>query len=143
MTVRVKTVAGLLAVLCVVFLISSACALTIPGDRGTVEARAYYGDRSLSDVIMEEGIVSIGSKAFANSSLREIALPASLVSIADDAFEGCSLDAVHAEKGTYAYQWMREKGYIAEYKALLIGEQDFIWFYDEENPDDYYWGYWT
>ena len=118
---------------------ASAGTLVLPGKLKTVAAEAFYGDASVRTVVLQEGVTGIGSKAFANSGLREITLPSSLTSIAADAFEGSALRTVHAEKGTYAYQWMRDNGYIAEYRALLIGEQRFIWYYNEDNPDDGCW----
>ncbi len=127
----------LTALLCSFFIHSSAsasAALVIPAKQKTVGAQAYYGDSSLRAVVLQEGIVSIGSRAFANSSLTDITLPSSLVSIADDAFDGAPLTTVHAEKGSRAYQWLREKGFIAEYRALLIGQQRFLVFADSSDP---------
>lgn len=114
---------------------ASASPLVIPASRKTVEAGAYRGDSSIDTVILEEGVEFIGSGAFAASGVREITLPASLTFIAGDAFDGTSLQTVHAPKGSYAYSRMRDLGYIVEYRALLIGEQSFLWFSDEDDPD--------
>ena len=48
-----------------------------------IEVEAFYGDDSLDEVVLPEGTVSIGSRAFANSSLRRINLPDSLTIIAN------------------------------------------------------------
>ena len=104
--------------------------------QAVIAARAYYGDTSLSTVVLEDGVTSIGAKAFAESSVTDIYLPDTLTYIADNAFSGTSLEYVHAEKGTYAYEWMRDHGYIAEYRALVIGEQSFLWFYNEDDADE-------
>ena len=140
-----RTVVFILSAFFCLFFIqaASAAALIIPGSQGTVGAYAYFWDSSIRTVILEEGISSVESGAFAYSSLKEISLPSSLASIADDAFDGTDIETVHAEKGSYAYQWMRDKGYITEYRALLIGEQSFIWFYDEDDPSGFYWLHWV
>jgi len=109
--------------------------LTLPAGLKKIPAEAFRGDQSIVSVLLPDGLSSIGSRAFADSSLREVTIPASVSSIADDAFDGTSLETVHAAKGTFAYQWMRDKGYITEYRALLIGEQRWLWFSDEEDPD--------
>ena len=115
---------------------ASADTLIIPAGKQSVAAGSYQGDKTLGSIVLEEGITSVGSGAFANSSLREITLPASLTYIAEDAFDGTLLETVHAKKGTYAYTRMRESGYVTEYRALLIGEQRYIWFNSENNPDN-------
>lgn len=117
---------------------ASASPLVIPATQKTVEANAYRGDSSIDTVILEEGVESVGSGAFAASGVREITLPASLTFIAGDAFDSTSLRTVHAPKGSYAYSRMRDLGCIVEYRALLIGEQRFLWFDDEEDPDSGY-----
>ena len=118
---------------------ASADTLVVSAEKKSVGAGAFRGDKTLGSVVLEEGITSVGSGAFADSSLREITLPSSLSYIAEDAFDGAPLDTVHAKKGTYAYKRMRECGYIAEYRALLIGEQRYIWFVSENDPDNGSW----
>ena len=110
----------------------SAESLVFPGHLERIEAEAFCGDISVQAAVLQEGILSIGSRAFADTSLSEITLPASLTSIADDAFDGAPLKTVHAKKGTYAYQWMREHGWLSEYRALLIGEQRYVDFWDDD-----------
>ncbi len=100
--------------------------VTLPASLETVKEDAFRGDTSLQKVVLQEGTTTIGPCAFADSSLREIALPASLTSIAEDAFLNTPLETVTAPKGTYAYQWARERRYITEYRALLIGETKFL-----------------
>jgi hypothetical protein len=124
---------GILSVLFFLVLVFSAApaaadTLTLPADLKAVEAEAFYGDTSIDSVILPEGVVSIGAKAFADSSLSEITLPSTVTAIAEDAFDSCSLKTVKAASGSYAYGWMRDRGWIAEYRALLVGEQRFIKF---------------
>lgn len=118
---------------------ASADTLVVSAEKKSVGADAFRGDKTLGSVVLEEGITSVGSGAFADSSLREITLPSSLTYIAENAFDGAPLDTVHAKKGTYAYKRMRECGYIAEYRALLIGEQRYVWFISENDPDNGSW----
>lgn len=109
----------------------AASTLTLPTDTILIEEEAFYGDQSLKEVVLPEGIKRIENLGFAGSTVRKINLPKSLTYIADNAFEGCRLETISAEKGTYAYQWCREHGYFTMYRALLIGEETF--WYDREN----------
>ena len=81
---------------------AAASTVTLPGNLKTVPAQAFYGDTSLNAVVIPEGVTSIGSKAFANSSVKTLTLPASLKSIASDAFSGTKITKVNAKAGTYA-----------------------------------------
>ena len=62
------------ALLCIMLFICSAAsasaALVIPARQKNVGAKAYYGDTSLQAVVLQEGIVSIGSQTFMISSIR-------------------------------------------------------------------------
>lgn len=100
--------------------------LTLPKNLTVIGKEAFRGDDSIVKVVLQEGITSIQSLAFADSSLREIHLPASLTFIAEDAFDNSCLQTVTAPKGCYAYQWAREHRYMVEYRALLIGEKTFL-----------------
>ncbi len=100
--------------------------LMLPESLTTITKQAFCGDTSLQKVVLQEGITSIQSRAFADSSLQEISLPASLMYIAEDAFENTSIQMMTAPKGCYAYNWGREHQYITEYRALLIGEKTFL-----------------
>ena len=92
---------------------ASSATIKLPSRLQKIEPLAFYGDQSLDVVVLQEGIKSIGSKAFANSSVSEINLPSSLVSIADDALPTDDLFlTVNAKKGTYAYQWAVNHGFI-------------------------------
>ena len=105
--------------------------LTLPANTIIIQEEAFCGDRSLKEVVLPEGIKRIENLGFAGSTVRKINLPKSLTYIADNAFDGCKLETISAEKGTYAYQWCREHGYLTMYRALLIGEETF--WYDREN----------
>lgn len=85
--------------------------LTLPDDLKTIEAEAFYGDTSVTEVILPEGLTTIGSKAFANSNVKWIYIPASVTSIADDAFSGIGKTApyvypyIKTPANSYAAQW--------------------------------------
>ena len=104
-----------------------ACAagtLTLPKGLKTIPQDMFLNDRSVSTVVIQKGTVSIESNAFYCSGLKVITIPSSVTYIAEDAFTGCTLKTVYAEEGSYAYQWMRERGKIREYRALLIGVEE-------------------
>ena len=75
---------------------ASADTLVVSAEKKSVGADAFRGDKTLGSVVLEEGITSVGSGAFADSSLREITLPSSLTYIAENAFHASltSLDQV-------------------------------------------------
>ena len=70
--------------------VASADTLTLPSSLKQIEAEAFMGNTSLDEVILPEGLESIGEKAFANSGVQRIYLPESLTDIAGDAFAGCT-----------------------------------------------------
>jgi len=111
--------------LAIMLLCADVCAvaeqavLRLPAKLNTIEERAFFGAESLERVIVAEGVTEIASLAFANSSLKEISLPASLVSIEDDVFSGCSGLKVRAPKGSFAYNWAVERGYITELPEII------------------------
>ena len=92
---------------------ASAATLVIPADVTEIESEAFLGDTAIDEVVLPEGIESIGEKAFAESSVKKINLPKTLVTIADDAFPD-SVE-VTAEEGTKAYDWAVEHGYISPF----------------------------
>ena len=100
--------------------------LTWPSGVKIVGEQMFYGDTSIETVILPENVEGIGSQAFANSSLKAIHLPSTLDmdQVAEDAFGGIR-PIVRAPKECEAYQWARDQGLLAEYRALVIGEKSF------------------
>jgi hypothetical protein len=92
-----------------VVLLFTGCAgaevLILPQNVKEIGDEAFFGDYSISEVILPEGVVSIGERAFERSSLTSIRLPSSLKSIADSCFDNTDLEWIEAEYGTYAYEW--------------------------------------
>ena len=90
---------------------SMADVLRIPEGTKVIEEEAFYGDTSLDEVVLPDGIQEIGPRAFAGSSVRSIFLPASIIKIADEAspFEQCSEALVaRVYENSYAHQWCIE-----------------------------------
>ncbi|MBE5808157.1 MAG: leucine-rich repeat domain-containing protein [Clostridiales bacterium] len=85
--------------LCIAALLMLCCAwacadgLMLPLNVTTIEQEAFYGDTSLGEVVLPDGIKRIESRAFAYTGVTRIYLPRSLTYIAPDAFQGCSLTA--------------------------------------------------
>ncbi len=92
---------------------AQAATLKLPSGVKTIEAEAFYGDTSLYEVVLPDGLTTIGSKAFANSSLRKINLPASITNIAPDAFNGCDMGNVLVRAGTYAANYAALQRWVA------------------------------
>ena len=117
-----------LVLLCNSFPLAARADAEIAWPAGTtvVSEEMFYGNTAIDRVILPEGVREIRADAFVNSSLREITLPSSITSIEGDPFLGSNLQIVHATKGTYAYNWVRDHGYMVEYRALVIGERTFL-----------------
>ena len=88
---------------------------------------AFYGDESLTDVTLPEGIREIRAKAFADSALQRINLPSSLTFIDSSAFDGCEGLTLHVPDNSYPLVWARakgafeyviEEGYTSQYGSL-------------------------
>ncbi len=84
--------------------------LTLPDGLTVVEAEAFMNDVSLGAVVVPEGALEIGARAFAGSSVTEITLPESLTSIAGDAFSGCEDILFRVPENSYAHRWAEEMG---------------------------------
>lgn len=106
--------------------------LTIPENVEVIEEEAFFGDESLEQVILPDGIERIEERAFAESSIHEINFPSSLQYIADDAFENSQLISVTAEEDTVGWTWGVDHDFIipkatsiamdAEDITLIVGE---------------------
>ena len=97
--------------------------LELPHGLTTIEDEAFYGNESLTEVILPEGLEVIGSKAFRNCPLTSIILPDSLRVIADDALNEPGTIEVIVNKGSYAYQWVKDNhytDYIVTYETVSV-----------------------
>lgn len=64
-------------------------AIRLPSSLKIIEEEAFYGDTSIEEIIVPEGVTQIDDYAFANSSIRWISLPGTLEKIGNYAFYGC------------------------------------------------------
>lgn len=94
--------------------------LVLPENLTEIKAEAFEGNTSLDEVVLPEGIETIGSRAFADSSISSINLPSSITYIADDAFEGRENLQMTAQEGSYAYDWTVKKGYYVQMPATPV-----------------------
>lgn len=62
--------------------------LKLPAAMKWIGERAFYGNKSLDEVVIPEGAEYIGPEAFGNSSVSVVTIPETVVEIADDAFVG-------------------------------------------------------
>ncbi len=97
-------------VFCAAF--AAADTVTIPEGVTMIEEEAFYGDTSLDEVVIPEGVECIGAGAFAESSVKSITLPASLTAIGEGAFANTQIQTVNAPAGSFAEQWAAEKKII-------------------------------
>ena len=93
--------------------IASAATLTLPAAVKEIEEEAFYGDSSLDEVVLPEGIEKIGARAFAGSSIRRIFLPASLSEISEDAFDSCADVIGYGPSGSFAYHYFTTKSNLS------------------------------
>ncbi len=113
----------LLFILCFTAAYADGGTLCLPESVTVIEEEAFYGDASLNEVVLPQGIEEIGPRAFANSSLSRINLPDSLDSgsIASDAFDDSQLQQVVVSYQSSAGDWAREHqnslGYEIVYDA--------------------------
>ena len=101
-------------------LLAGADTLSLPGDLTEVQDEAFYKDSSLDEVLLPEGALRIGERAFASSGVRQVTLPDSLTHIAESAFDQTRLAKVMVHKGTYAYDWAVAHGYQ---QAIVTGDE--------------------
>ena len=103
--------------------------LMLPDALTVIEADAFRGDRSLTEVIVGHRVTSIGPGAFADTGLSLIYLPASVQEIGDGAFTGCdAVGAVVAEE-SYALAWCQSAG--IPYAVGVYGDP--LLTFNEEN----------
>ena len=95
---------------------------SLPESLSTIEDEAFMGDSSLQEIVLPEGTVSIGARAFAYSGLKSIVLPRSLREIAEDAFEGCAGLRLQVYSDTPAYEYAQNGGFDYDtLDASLVG----------------------
>ena len=87
-----------------------AVVLNLPAALTSIEEQAFEGCGAYG-VILPEGCLTIGSRAFAESEkLQRVEIPESVNSIAGDAFTGCPNVCIFAPAGSYAERYAEEAG---------------------------------
>jgi hypothetical protein len=97
--------------------VGSDSEITLPtsakvGSNYKIYQYAFYGNTSLTNVVISEGVTAIGSYAFYNcSKLTSLSLPNSLQSIDSQALYGCS-SLTYTESGNAKYLGNSENSYL-------------------------------
>ncbi|MCH5154763.1 MAG: leucine-rich repeat protein [Clostridiales bacterium] len=63
--------------------------VNLPSGVTTLSTRAFSGCVSMTEIVLPDGLVTIGQEVFAGTGLTEITIPDSVQSIARGAFNGC------------------------------------------------------
>ncbi len=83
--------------------------VVIPEGITSIGDNAFSGCSSLESITLPEGVTSIGWGAFRDcSSLKSITLPEEVTSIGESAFSGCAHLIIRSKKGSYAEQYAKE-----------------------------------
>ena len=118
----------LVLLVCLVWVGFSAFALAedlllLPGALMEIDEEAFYQTSAAQIVRIEDGTLSIASRAFARSGLKRIRIPQSVSQIAGDAFEGCNGLIIYGKAGSYAQRYAADHGF-AFYPDALFGQMD-------------------
>ena len=102
----------------------------IPGNIERIESYAFCMCTNLTEIVISEGVISIGKSAFSRcSSLIEITLPASLTSIKDDTFSDCyNLSSIRVAAGNKTYDSRNNCNAVIETESdtLVLGCQNTV-----------------
>ena len=91
-------------------IVRSDSPLVLPHTIKAIESEAFLSI-AVEEIVLPEGIESIGSRAFADSTaLKLINLPASLTSIAADAFEGSENVTLICAANSEGHRFAEESG---------------------------------
>lgn len=83
----------------------------LPASTFYVDDEAFVGNNAIQSVVAPDGLVVIGTRAFADcANLKCITLPDTVTYIAEDAFENTPDVVIFASVGSYAWQWAEEQG---------------------------------
>ena len=84
--------------------------IQMPDGLRVIEEEAFMGTAFEDDVVIPEGVISIGDRAFANSAIKAIYLPDTIQYIGADVFAGVSDYYVVVEPGSYAETYCSQNG---------------------------------
>ena len=88
---------------------ASADSVKFPEKIITLDEEAFFQDVSIQEVIMPDGLQTIGARAFMNSGLIKAYIPDSVTTIGEDAFQGTDVTIVSSIDG-YAHSYAIENG---------------------------------
>ena len=108
--------------------------LVLPEGTKVIEAEAFYGDTSIREVVLPEGVESIGERAFAGSGVTKVNLPKSLTYIAPDAFDGCDGVTLTIISGTLGEQFAMEHEFGFLHKIASAKDFTITKFIGEIDP---------
>ncbi|MDO4369070.1 MAG: Mur ligase family protein [bacterium] len=75
-----------------------------------ISRRAFYGCKNLTEVKLPSSLIFIGRLAFARcTNLKKVYIPSFVSEIKDDAFKNCEDLVIYCDKGSYAYNFAKEK----------------------------------
>ena len=132
-------IAILVAVLVSILPAVSAAQILIPSSIKAIKDRSFYGDESITEVELPEGLEHIGTKAFARTGLKTVLMPSTIRFIAPDAFDQCEGLVIQLlEKNEYVEQWCTENNVPFQYliasklqigvekTTMIVGDQAII-----------------
>ena len=97
---------------------AASAAFTLPEDLTAIGDEAFMNAGLETEIIIPDGVKTIGARAFKGSSVDTAALPGSLTHIAPDAFEeDCSFEVL---PGSYASRWCDEQDAKSENMRISV-----------------------
>ena len=91
--------------------------IKVPAWLKKLHPSAFFDNKTVENVTISDGIVSIGSWAFEKcEKLKTVTIPESVTNIERGAFSGCLNLTIHAPAGSYAEQYAKENNipFVAE-----------------------------
>ena len=114
---RMIILSALLLLICLGMMEEAYAELVIPYGVTVIEEEAFYGDISVTSVILPDTVESIGDRAFAGTHLTHIRLSSGLSYISPTAFEGIEYLEAETETDTWADIWWEDNKSAFGYEA--------------------------
>ena len=92
----------------ITIIVRSTKIMMLPSSLTEIAEEAFMGTVA-EEIILSDGCITIGSRAFADSNVKIMTVPASVTSIAEDAFAGCNLSII-TSSGSTAEAFAKEHG---------------------------------
>ncbi len=114
-----KLLAITLIMLCFMCISAHAEKLIIPSSVIHIDSEAFMNDSSITEVVLPEGIQTIGDNAFSGSGLESINLPSSISKISSSAFEDCPKVKATVTEGSYSHRYCENMGIQYTFKKVI------------------------